>query len=394
MTIKILILAFDYRPRLGGVATCSFELAQALSRLPDVEVKVLAPSYATHEQSTSDGNNNFSCDRINLPARAWLAVIPLTLRLINLKRKFKPDAVISMLWFPEGLANFLASLLFGNIPQFIFAHGVELMESQSTFKKRIRGNFRFIKSAVFQFADKIFAVSRFTKDQIASQCKTSTDQIIIVNNGVDLNTFIPAKPKSELIEKYNLQDKKIFLTITRLNDYKGIDYVIKALSKVLQTHPHVQYLVGGTGPDHDRLLKITNELQMQNNVTFLGKIPNNQLVDFYNLADCFILNTRTDWETPNCEGFGIVFLEAAACEKPIIAGNSGGIPDAVDDKKNGWLVNPEDELEIAKVMIHFLDFPDEGIKFGKLGRERVQTGFTWKHAAEKVLTEVKKHVRN
>jgi phosphatidylinositol alpha-1,6-mannosyltransferase len=392
--IKILLLAFDYRPRLGGVATCAFELANALAELPDVEIKVLAPTYSSGEKSYYD--KNFSCERITLPESAWLAVIPLTLKLFFLKLKYKPDVIISMLWFPEGLSNYLASKfsLGWNIPHYIFAHGVEILESKSSLKKRIRGFLKFVKIAVFKDTTKIFAVSKFTKEQVAIQCCVSNDQISIVNNGVDLNKFLPSQPSSELVKRYQLENKKIFLTITRLDDYKGIDVTLKALSLIIPQHKNVMYLVGGIGPDLPRLENIVKELKLQNHVQFLGKIPEEQLIEHYNLADCFILNSRTDWQTPNYEGFGIVFLEAAACEKPIIAGNSGGISDAVSHNQNGWLVNPEDPKDLAQIMNRILENPELGIKFGKEGRIRIQNGFTWQHSATKIYNEVKIDVRN
>lgn len=391
-TIKILLVAYDYRPRLGGVATCSYELAHALSLLPNVHVKVLAPAY--NGKGLSFDGENLSCDRLELPESAWLAVLPLALQLIKYKRLYKPDAVISMLWFPEGLANFISNFFSSQIPHFVFAHGVEVLESHSTFKKRIRSYLSFIKNLVFQTADTVFAVSAFTKEQVATKCKVFNEKIVVVNNGVDLNIFYPVKARTDLLEKYQLQNKTTFLTITRLGDYKGIDYVLQALSLIVNTHKNIQYLIGGIGSDLERLKTIVADLKLQNHVTFVGKIPETELLDYYNLADCFILNSRVDLKAPNYEGFGIVFLEAAACEKPIIAGNSGGIPDAVSHGENGWLVNPENPHEIASVMLNFLNSPEIGIKYGKQGRLRIEKGFTWHHAALKVLAEVNKHVRN
>jgi phosphatidylinositol alpha-1,6-mannosyltransferase len=391
-SIKILLVAFDYRPRLGGVATCSFELAQSLSKLPEVEVKVLAPLCSNSHKFYKSGN--YSCERITLPQNAWMALLPLTYQLIKLKKSYGPDAVISMLWFPEGLANLLSALIFRTTPRFIFCHGVEILETNSTLKKWVRSKLAFIKKLVLKNATKIFAVSNFTKEKVISLCEIEPEKVLVVNNGVDLNTFTPAPPKPTLLEKYKIQNNQtVFLTVTRLNDYKGVDYTLKSLPIVLKKFPHVKYLIGGIGPDLARLKSIVRELDLENNIIFIGKIPEEEIVDHYNLANCFILNTRTDWHTPNVEGFGIVFLEAAACEKPIIAGNSGGIPDAVSQNENGILVNPESPSEMAEAMMYYLNNPEIGLQFGKYGRTRIEKGFTWKHAAEKVLAEVLLHVR-
>jgi phosphatidylinositol alpha-1,6-mannosyltransferase len=390
--IKILLLAFDYRPKLGGVATCSFELANALSKLPHVEVKVLAPAYTSNDKFFQ--NDNYSCERIPLPKGAWTAVIPLTYYLLKFKDSYRPDAIISMLWFPEGLANVLSAVIFRTTPSFIFCHGVEILETKSTLKKLVRSKLAFIKKLVLKNATKTFAVSNFTKEKVILLCNVEPEKVLVVNNGVDLSTFLPAPPKQALLEKYKIQNNQaVFLTVTRLNDYKGVDYTLKSLPIVLKKFPDVKYLVGGIGPDLARLKSIVRNLELENNVIFIGKISEEEIVDHYNLADCFILNTRSDWISPNVEGFGIVFLEAAACEKPIIAGNSGGIPDAVSNMENGILVNPESPTEIAEAMMYYLKNPEIRQEFGKNGRTRIHKGFTWKHAAEKVLAEVLLHVR-
>jgi phosphatidylinositol alpha-1,6-mannosyltransferase len=112
------------------------------------------------------------------------------------------------------------------------------------------------------------------------------------------------------------------------------------------------------------------------------------------LADCLILLSREDWKTPNVEGFGLVFLEAAACGVPAIGGRSGGVPDAVLDGVTGWLVDPSDEREITAAMLESLDQPEERQKRGRQAMERARSELTWEKMAEGILSEVRKSVRN
>jgi phosphatidyl-myo-inositol dimannoside synthase len=393
--IRILVTAFDFRPRLGGVATCGFELSRALGSLPGVEVRVLAPIGSAGDVA-QDGHGYFSTVRRWLPRSATAAVVPLAFHMTREAFSWRPDAVLNMLWQPEGVASLLSIPIRGpaGIPYFVLAHGVEVIEARGTLKKRLRGSLSSVKKAVFRNARAVFAVSHFTRDLLVEVSGVRPDRIRVVFNGVNPEEFLPGPPPSDLVQRFGLRGKKVFLTVTRFDDYKGIDRTIGALRYVVARHPEVVYLVCGTGQDLPRLQALVRRFGLDQHVVFAGVVPPGRLVDYYNLADCFVLVSRDDRVTPNFEGFGIVFLEAASCGKPSIAGRSGGIPDAVADGESGWLVNPDDEHEISRIMIECLRNPEMVAARGKAARERVVRSFTWTHMARRVLDEVAKHVRH
>ena len=129
----------------------------------------------------------------------------------------------------------------------------------------------------------------------------------------------------ELREKYNLAGKKILLTVARLVESKGIDLVIKALSKVWQEIPELVYLVVGEGNFNNQLLVISDQVNPEKNkIIFTGAVPHNDLPNFYALADAFILTPRKNM-AGDTESFGIVYLEAMEFGLPIIAGDVGGV---------------------------------------------------------------------
>lgn len=393
--MKILITAFDFRPRLGGVATCGFELARALSAVDGVAVMVIAPEQQGCEEF--DALSKLGTKRIRLPKSAYKSVIPLALYLRKQLNEFKPDAILNMLWFPCGAATYLAGLFRSGqprVPYYVMAHGMELMEACGTWKKRLRRRHSFAKRQVLQGASGVLAVSSFTRDLAITEGRLEPMKVTVCPNGVDGAVFFRRPRRADLLTRFGLESKTVFLTVSRLVQNKGIDLALKALAILLKKNRAVHYLVVGVGPDEIRLKSLTAELSLLEHVTFVGAVSSAELTDYYGLADCFVLLSREDKQAPQVEGFGIVFLEAAACGLPSIAGRSGGIPDVIINGETGWLVNsdPNDSraiIEVAGCMERCLD-SDYTKSIGKDAQKRAIEEFPWSKAAEKVLKQIKK----
>jgi phosphatidylinositol alpha-1,6-mannosyltransferase len=391
--IRLLITSFDYRPRLGGVATCAFELSRALASQPGVEIRVLAP--AAPGDAEFDHHGRFTTLRSKLPGSATAAILPMALWIAREVRSWRPDAVLNLLWHPCGVATVMGLALVTKPPPFfVLAHGVELIESRRNLKKRLRANLSFAKRLVFHRARAALAVSRFTSEILVTQCGVPRSKTSVVYNGVNPDEFFNGPRSVDLVRSLGLEGRKVLLTVTRLDEYKGVDRAISALRYVVARRPDVTYLVCGDGKDRRRLEALVGHFGLREHVIFAGLVPADRLREFYNLADCFILVSREDWLAPDFEGFGIVFLEAAACEKPCIGGRSGGIPDAVVEGETGWLVDPQNEYEISRAMLECLEDPSAAVSRGQAGRARVIREFTWGHMAQRVLAQVTKHVRH
>ena len=143
------------------------------------------------------------------------------------------------------------------------------------------------------------------------------------------------------------------------------------------------YVVAGEGPDRERLEALALRLGVADAVRFVGAIPNEELALWYSLGEVFVMPSRS--EPPDVEGFGIVFLEAAACERPVVAARAGGVPDAVADGISGLLVEPNDEEGLARALIELLSDPARRADLGRRARERVLAEFTWDRVAERTL---------
>jgi phosphatidylinositol alpha-1,6-mannosyltransferase len=215
----------------------------------------------------------------------------------------------------------------------LFAHGIELWRPIRNWERRF----------LLKQCQQIWAVSDYTAKQIERVHKIPASYIRILNNCID-PFFIPpnefVKPK-HLMDHYNLTaEQPVLLTLTRLSSteaYKGYNHVIECLPTLIKEYPDIKYLIAGKADDieQERLHKLIAKKKLQNHVLLVGFIPENELSSIFRLADIFIMPSKK-------EGFGIVFIEAAACGCKIIAGNHDGSPDALLNGRLGKLINPDD----------------------------------------------------
>ncbi|UKT64405.1 glycosyltransferase family 4 protein [Pedobacter mucosus] len=223
----------------------------------------------------------------------------------------------------------------------LLAHGIEVWRDLNRWK------IAFLKKNV-----EIWAVSNFTAEVLNNKHKISKDQIVVLNNCLDPFFNLPAefiKPNYLLERHQILNGQNIILTISRLSSfesYKGYDYVISALRGLLKTYPNLLYLLAGKSDNVEkaRIEKLIKAEHLENHVVLLDFIPDHELTDYFLLADAFIMPSKK-------EGFGLVFIEAAACGCSIIGGNIDGSSDALLNGELGKLINPENVQEIESSLL-------------------------------------------
>lgn len=177
-----------------------------------------------------------------------------------------------------------------------------------------------------------------------------------------------------LASALGLAGRKVILSIGRLVERKGFDTVIRALPQVLKTVPNACYVMAGGGEYSSELKKLRDQLGLQDHVVFAGSPDREAIPAYYRLCDVFVMPSRT-LSGSQCEGFGIVFLEAAASGRPAIGGLSGGIPDAIVDGVTGHLVDPTDVGALAERIISLLTDPELAKSMGQAARQRAVEEF-------------------
>jgi len=206
----------------------------------------------------------------------------------------------------------------------------------------------------------------------------SAQKTAVVHPGfslADLGT-VTTERRSAIMAQHGLAGRKVVLSVGRLIERKGIDKMIEAIPLVRREVPEALYLVAGDGPDRERLEKMVHDLNLRDHVRFTGYVSDEDKAVYYDVCRVFSMPSR---ELPNgsVEGFGIVFLEANAHEKPVIGGKAGGVVDAIEHGKSGMLVDPTDVAEIASTIIRLLKDENLARQLGRYGRERVVRDFAW-----------------
>ncbi|MHB9027419.1 MAG: glycosyltransferase family 4 protein [Candidatus Latescibacterota bacterium] len=214
------------------------------------------------------------------------------------------------------------------------------------------------------------------------------DRLIEILPGVDAGVFTPGSKPESLIQAYGLAGKRILLTVARLAKRKGHDLVLQALP-LLADADDLHYLIVGEGEDRPRLEALTAREGLEEKVTFVGWVEDRDLPDYYRLADIYVMPNREVLEvTDSLEGFGISFIEAAACGIPAIAGRSGGAGAAVLDHETGFIVDPENPRELADRIQLLLDSPGLRSEMGRKGRERAERELGWERRTRELAARL------
>lgn len=209
---------------------------------------------------------------------------------------------------------------------------------------------------------------------------------VIVDPGVDTERFRPLSSTEILAARQHFGidlDSELVVAVSRLVPRKGFDTLIRAAARLRPTRPRLQVVIAGAGRDRRRLETLAARLHAP--VTFLGRVPHEDLPTLYGAADVFSMLCRNRWLGLEQEGFGIVFLEAAACAVPQIAGESGGAGDAVAAGETGVMINPPtDVTAVADALVSLLEDPQRRAQMGSAGRMRADTDFSYDHSARRL----------
>jgi glycosyltransferase involved in cell wall biosynthesis len=263
------------------------------------------------------------------------------------------------------------------IPYWTVAHGVDAWDIQRPGLQR-----------ALQHADRILAVSHYTRDRLLQEQDLDPDKVLVLPNTFDAERFQIAPKPQHLLDRYQLAaDQPVILTVARLDNserYKGYDQILQAMPAIRQVIPDAHYLLVGKGSDRGRIEHLIHQLKLQDCVTLAGFVPDDELCDYYNLCDVFAMPSKG-------EGFGIVYLEALACGKPTLGGNQDGAIDALDHGELGVLVDPDRVDDIAQMLIQVLQgkYPHPVLYQPEVLRRRVIAKFGFAQF-ESTLAEILK----
>ena len=371
--ITTLVVTNDFGPRAGGIETFIHGLLEQASKNQQRNFIVLTSHQSPQDEVIKFDQKMWENNRIRVvrdTAKVLLPTRRLAKKATDLFVAHKCENVIFGSSAPLGL---LAKSLRRAGAKHIVAltHGHEVWWARMPL-------FSALLRRIGAQADQMTYLGEFTRGAVANALlREDHSKLVHLPPGVDLTRFIPAVKSLELQKKWGVEGAPVIVSIGRLVPRKGSDQLIKAMPEVLKQFPKSKLLLVGTGNYKKRLEKLVRNLKVQDSVIFTGRVAHELLPAYYRLGDIFAAPCRSRYGGLEVEGLGIVYLEASACGVPVIAGKSGGAPDAVLDGETGILVNGRDHLEISGALIKLLADEKLRAQMGTAGRVWMEQLWSW-----------------
>lgn len=360
--MKTLLFTLEFPPFKGGIANYYGNLAGYWPL--DEELLILN----NNEGKLNRGHAFFS----------WRYAYGALKRKIN---KNKIDYVIVGQILPLGtVAMFLS--LFQPLKYAVFLHGMDWTCALKSWRKK------WLAGLILKHANKIICANSYVVAQINAFYPAGSEKIGLINPGVASGApHVNPRDLRELQKTYQLENKITLLSLGRLVQRKGVDQTIKALAQISEPLlNNIVYFIAGSGRAESYLRQLVPPA-LTDRIIFLGNITEKEKWLWLKQTDIFIMPAREI--NGDFEGFGIVYLEANLSGRPVIAGNSGGVPDAVVDGYNGLLVDPLDIISIKQAIIKLASNPDLRKKLGEQGRIRAISEFNWEKQTAQLVKLIK-----
>jgi len=357
--MRTLLFTLEYPPFKGGVANYYGNISQYW---PINETLLIL----------DNNHGELIADR-----KTWLAWWPAVFTFYRKIRRSRIDYVLVGQILPLGMIACFWSL-FKPFKYAVFLHGMDLSYALRVKRKK------WLTNLILQRADKIITANSYVAEKLKEFNFNLAKKIAVINPGIGSGT--PEVDRYDLRaikEKYNLEDKVVLFSLGRLVRRKGIDRTIKALTRIPEPLINkITYFIAGVGPKEEYLRQLV-PLEFLKKIIFLGEISDGEKWAWLSLCDIFIMPARDI--KGDFEGFGIVYLEANLFGKPVIAGDSGGVRDAVVDEHSGLIVDSDKTSEIKKAIVKLVENESLRQKLGRQGRERAIKKFNWERQVEKIF---------
>jgi phosphatidylinositol alpha-1,6-mannosyltransferase len=366
-----LLVTNDFPPKLGGIQSYLWELWR---RLPPSEIAVLTTPHAGAREW--DRQQAFAVERTR--ERVLLPTPSLGRRIDALADRIGADVVLLDPALPLGVIG----------PHLRHRYGLVLHGAEVTVPARLPGTHAALRH-VLRGADLVVSAGGYA---LAEAVRAAGRVLPAVNipPGVDVDRFRPLTDveRKDARQRFGLPvDGELVVGVSRLVPRKGFDVLIEASPRLLERHPDLTVAIGGSGRDRRRLELVARRACVD--VQFLGRVPDDDMPHLYGCADVFAMACRNRWFGLEQEGFGIVFLEAAAAGVPQLAGESGGSDEAVVDGETGLVVrDPRDPAEVARGLGALLDDAERRCQMGAAARRRAETEFSYEVLARRLRTAI------
>lgn len=365
---RVLLLTEEFPPEIGGIQSY---LSQLMANLPPESSLVIAKKEDGDKEW--DRNQKYKIIRTETKAFAFPRWKPALTELKKTVEEFKPEIIVCGKALFEGRAAYKMWKEFG-IPYVVITHAMEINTWLSHWKTR-RDLLKVLNNAA-----RVLTVNQKIKE-------------LLVGNGVPEKKFVKMYPgvddffaekdlDSDLEQtkkELDLEGKKVIVSIARLVKRKGLDIALLAMPEIVKEAPDVAYIIVGNGPELEGLKELAKLIGVSRKTKFLGNISREKIRKILQASDLFLLTPR-DYNG-NIEGFGIVYMEAAAAGLCAVGTKSGGVPEAVLDGITGILVDENDADQTAEAVVRLLKDENSRKKMAMAAEERALKEFVWSKRA-------------
>ena len=355
--MRLVLVTNDFPPRVGGIQNYLWNI---YSRLDPSSLAVLAPAHPG--DVAFDRTQPYEV--VRWPGRVYWPTPALARRVRELARAHRADAVAFGAVLPM---NLIATKL--DVPAVVHTHGFEVAWA------RLPGMLQTLRR-IGRSAALVTVISDYTSRFIERALGTRAP-IQMLRTGVDLERFHPGVDGSEIRKRYGLGGAPVVVCVSRLVRRKGQDRIIPAMPFVLKEVPDAVALIVGGGPYRRRLEEIARYVGVGDRVVFAEEVREEDLPAAYAAGDVFAMPCRSRWAELEVEGLGLVYLEAQACGRPAITGDSGGAPEAVLPGETGFVVPGHDHRALAARLVELLSDPPRARAMGEAGRRFVESSHRW-----------------
>ena len=370
-----LLVTNDFPPKVGGIQSYLYELWRRLE--PGRAVILTA---ASHEAAAADFDANCGLNVERVRTSTLFFPTPRALRAVRAAiKRHEPDLVLFDPAWPLGLLGRFLSVPYG-----VVVHGAEV-----TIPGHLPGVAATLRT-ILRHASVVIAAGTYPESQSRRVIAEGHPPTIQAPPGVDVARFVPFDETAREAARRTRgapADEVAIFSYSRLVPRKGFDTLIRASARLSSRYPTLRVYLGGAGRDRARLERLATRVKAP--VTFLGRVPDNELPRWLATSDLFVMDCRSRWLGLEAEGFGIVFLEAQAAGCATIAGRSGGSDEAVEEYETGLVVSrPRSVDALENTMTTLLDDVETRARYSRRAAAFVREYYDWDVIAQRLSREL------
>ncbi len=364
---RTLVVTNDYPPRVGGIQRT---LEALVRRFPPERVAVFCPA----AEGAAAFDEAAAYRVLRQPERFLWPTPDVGRRVRSAVGEFGAEVVLFGAIYPLALLG--PGLAGSGTPYLASAHGFEYWLSIAP------GTHALVRRATSE-ATRVPVMCSLFIARVVRGAVPADVPVSVLYPGADVDAFHPDLPFEGVLERHGLDGRRVVVCVSRLVARKGQDALIRSMPAIRRRVPEAGLLIVGDGPDRQRLELLAHRAP-GGAIVFAGQVSEWELPRYYRAGDVFAMPCRTRLGGLEVEGWGNVFIEAAACARPVVVGDSGGARESLVPSETGLLVDGSDDGAVADAVGSLLEDRARAEEMGLAGRARVERSFTWERTAEQL----------